>query len=487
MFWHVACYCWGVTRMDMKTKLIFFIGIAFVSVMASVIGTEAWGQAMTLRDCMEYAISNSTKVRIQQAEIGDAQIARRNAILKAFTPSISGSSYAYYNFGRSIDPETNTYVTETSFHNGYSVGAGLTLFNGFEAVNNLKISKTSLAIGQTQEKQVEADICLAVMEAYYNVVYFKRLSDIYEAQVAVAEASLQKLQKQEEIGQKSHADVVQAEADLADRRYDAIEARNQYADQRTNLADLMFWPVDQELVIDTEIPGQAGTREKREPRPSGANDGGIVMPDLIGHLNATDVVDYALSHDPGVKIAGWQAENARRELATARWQLLPSLSLNAGWSTSYFNYPGQDLHLDPYRDQLRNHQGEYIQFSMSIPIYNRLQGHDNIARKRNAVKKMTAQYDQKRREVASEVQRAVQDRDGAQAAYEQALRKASVQEEAYQLNAKKMEQGLISSIEYQTATNNYLRAQADEMNSLFKYLIKQAVVRYYNGVEYINQ
>ena len=448
----------------MKTKHIFFIGIAFVSVMASVIGTEAWGQAMTLRDCMEYAISNSTKVRIQQAEIGDAQIARRNAILKAFTPSISGSSYAYYNFGRSIDPETNTYVTETSFHNGYSVGAGITLFNGFEAVNNLKISKTSLAIGQTQEKQVEADICLAVMEAYYNVVYFKRLSDIYEAQVAVAEASLQKLQKQEEIGQKSHADVVQAEADLADRRYDAIEARNQYADQRTNLADLMFWPVDQELVIDTEIGTFTFVQEDKE-----------------------SVIDYALSHDPGVKIAGWQAENARRELATARWQLLPSLSLNAGWSTSYFNYPGQDLHLDPYRDQLRNHQGEYIQFSMSIPIYNRLQGHDNIARKRNAVKKMTAQYDQKRREVASEVQRAVQDRDGAQAAYEQALRKASVQEEAYQLNAKKMEQGLISSIEYQTATNNYLRAQADEMNSLFRYLIKQAVVRYYNGVEYINQ
>ena len=140
-----------------------------------------------------------------------------------------------------------------------------------------------------------------------------------------------------------------------------------------------------------------------------------------------------------------------------------------------------------YRDQLRNHQGEYLQFSMSIPIYDRLQGHDNIARKRNAVKKMTAQYDQKRRDVAAEVRRAVQDRDGALVAYEQAQKKASVQEEAYLLNAKKLEQGLISSIEYQTATNNYLRSKADEMNSLFKYLIKQAVVRYYNGIEYINQ
>ena len=433
---------------------------------AFAIGAEApETRVMNLHDCMEYAISNSTKVRIQQAEIGDAQIARRNAVLKAFTPSVSGSTYAYYNFGRSIDPETNTYVTETSFHNGYSVGAGIDLFNGFSAVNNLKISKTSLAIGQTQEKQVEADICLAVMEAYYNVVYYKRLYDTYEAQVTTAEATLQKLQKQEEIGQKSHADVVQAEADLADRQYDAINTRNMYNDQLMNLADLMFWPVDQELVVDTES----------------------VIPGLTGNLSTDDIVEYALANDPSVKIAGWNVDNARRELGTAIGQLLPRLSMNAGWSTSYFNYPGQDLHLDPYRDQLRNHQGEYLQFSMSIPIYDRLQGHDNIARKRNAVKKMTAQYDQKRRDVAAEVRRAVQDRDGALVAYEQAQKKASVQEEAYLLNAKKLEQGLISSIEYQTATNNYLRSKADEMNSLFKYLIKQAVVRYYNGVEYINQ
>ncbi len=452
-------------------KKFFFIGIALLTAAASAIGAEAWGQEptgsagkmMTLHDCMAYAISNSTKVRIQQAEIGDAQVARRNAVLKAFTPTISGSTYAYYNFGRSIDPETNIYVTETSFHNGYSLGAGITLFDGFSAVNNLKISKTALAIGRTQEKQVEADICLAVMEAFYNVVYYKRLADIYQEQIEAAESMLGKVMKQEEIGQKSEADVVQAEADLADRKYDAINAQNMYNDQLMHLADLMFWPVDQELVIDDKIFDQPG------------------------YYDTEGIVEYALSNDPGVKIAGWNVDNAKRELRTAIGQLFPSLSLNAGWSTSYFNYPGKDMMLDPYVTQLRNHQGEYIQFSMSIPIYNRLQGHDNVARKRNAVKKMTAQYDQKRRDVESEVRRAIQDRDGAESAYTQAQRKAKVQADAYTLNLKKLEQGLISHLEFQTANNNYLKAQADEMNSLFKYLIKQAVVRYYNGVEYVNQ
>jgi outer membrane protein TolC len=337
------------------------------------------------------------------------------------------------------------------------------LFDGFSAVNNMKISKTALAIGRTQEKQVEADICLAVMEAYYNAVYYKRLSDIYKVQVEAAESMLAKAKKQEEIGQKSEADVVQAEADLADRKYEAINALNMYNDQLMNLADLMFWPVDQKLVIDDKMPGQAG------------------------YYDTEGIVDYALANDPAVKIAGWNLDNAKRELSTAIGQLFPSLSLNAGWSTSYFNYPGKDILLDPYATQLRNHQGEYIQFSLSIPIYNRLEGQGNVARKRNAVKRMTAQYDQKRRDVESEVRRAIQDRDGAESAYMQAQRKAEVQAEAYTLNLKKLEQGLISPLEFQTANNNYLKAQADEMNSLFKYLIKQAVVRYYNGVEYINQ
>ena len=86
-----------------------------------------------------------------------------------------------------------------------------------------------------------------------------------------------------------------------------------------------------------------------------------------------------------------------------------------------------------------------------------------------------------------EVKRAVQDCEGASLAYLQSLRKSTVQEEAFRLNQKKLEQGLISPLEFQTANNNYLKAKSDEMNSLFKYLIKKAVVKYYAGIEYIDQ
>lgn len=447
----------------------FFSCKQFVAVMLATglccfaaMAQEQAPSAMTLHDCMEYAVSNSTKMRIQQAAIGDAQIDRRDAALKLFTPQISAQTYAYYNFGRSIDPQTNTYFNTTSFHNNYGVSAGYDLFDGFKAVNNYKISKTGMLIADSQEKQVEADICLAVMEAYYNVVYFKRLSDVYEEQVAVAEQALTKAKRQEELGQKGHADVIQMEADLADRQYDLTNTWNIYQSQKMTLADLMFWPVDEELNIDTSMP-----MWQIEP------------------VATESVVDFALEHNPGIQIASWQELNAKRELNTAKWSLLPTVGLYAGWSTSYYTYQGSTT--NPFWNQFKNNGGEYVELSLSIPIWNRLSKHSAISRKQHALDKATAELDQKRRDVESEVRRAIQDRDGAAAAYQQAQRKAEVQAEAYTLNLKKLEQGLISPLEFQTANNNYLKAQADEMNSLFKYLIKQAVVRYYNGVEYVNQ
>ena len=425
-------------------------------------GVAEGARLMTLRDCMEYAISNSTKIRIQQAAIGDAQIDRRDAALALFTPQINAQTVAYYNFGRNIDPETNTYIQTTSFHNSYGVSAGYDLFDGFKAVNNYKISKTGLLIAQSQEKQVEADICLAVMEAYYNVVYYKRLTDVHEEQVATAESALKKAKRQEELGQKGHADVIQMEADLADRQYDLTNTYNMYVSQKMTLADLMFWPVDEELIIDTSMPVWQ-----------------------IEPVAAESVVDFALDHNPGVNVASWKELNARRELTTAKWQLMPSIGLYGGWNTNYFTYPNQPT--DPFGTQFRNNMGEYVQLSLSIPIWDRLAKASRISKKRHALEKATAELDQKRRDVESEVRRAIQDRDGAATAYQQAQRKAEVQAEAYTLNLKKLEQGLISPLEFQTANNNYLKAQADEMNSLFKYLIKQAVVRYYNGVEYVNQ
>ncbi len=299
----------------MKFRRTLIISTLFVLTTAHVAAQDT--VTMDLKACMRYAVEHSTKVRIQQSNNRDAQIDRRDAILAAFTPEVSAGTNAYYNFGRSIDPETNTYSLVTSFHNGYSVSAGMVLFNGFQAVNNLKITKTAQMMGLTQEQQIEDQICLATLEAYCNVLYYTELEKALVAQVATAEKS--------------------------------------------------------------------------------------------------------------------------------------------------------------------------VQLSLSIPIFDRLSAYSNIAKKKNAYDRTVADYEQALQTVEAEVRRAVADRDGTADALRQAETRAALQQEAFALNTKRFEQGLISSIEYQTASNTYLNALAEHLNAQLQYFIKCSVVNYYGGTPYIEQ
>lgn len=426
-------------------------------------------ELMTLRECMQYALDNAAKVKLEQMNVDDARIQRRDAIMRVFAPEISVGTYAYSNFGRSVDPETNTYVSTTSFSNGYSLQGGITLFNGFAAVNNMKISKIALKMGLEQEQISKDEICLAVMEAYYNALYFWQLGQILTSQVKTASNVLTLAKKQEELGQKGYADVIEMQAELAEREYQLINAKNSYADALLSLKDLMFYPIENELVIDFSLVDKDVALS--------------FLPD-----DKDQIIERALTYNPSIAVAKGRMDNANLNLRSAKWGFAPSLSLNAGWSTSYYTYPGQkDYSPVPFSKQFRDNGGEYIQLSLSFPIFSRLSTHSNLRRKKNESKRAAIEYEQKVRQVEAEVIRAVQDRDGAAAAFYQADHRVKLQQEAYQLSLKKLEQGFISSIDFQKASDNWLNAKTSRLDALLKLYIKGSVVKYYNGISYINQ
>ena len=334
----------------------------------------------------------------------------------------------------------------------------------------MKIAKTSLLMGISREQQAEDEVCLATMEAWSNVLYYSELSRILEDQVAAAQLSLDKARKEEQLGKKAYADVVQMEAELADKQYQSLQAKGKADDALLTLKSVMMWPLDTPLVLDSQEPSRLADNASKNQE------------------DMAHIVDYALAHNPQAIIAEGNVSNARRQLSTARWQLAPSLSLSGGWSTTYFTYPGRAGYTPvPFREQLKNNRGEYIQLSINIPIYNRLQAQSSVIRRKNAYDRAVAERDQKMTELEAEVKRAVQDRDNTLSSWKLALKRAEVQQEAYKLNVKKYDQGMISSIEYQSAVNNWLQAQADRLQAQLTYMIKEKVLRYYQGQSYLSQ
>ena len=112
--------------------------------------------------------------------------------------------------------------------------------------------------------------------------------------------------------QKSYPDVAQMEAELADREYQYTTSSNNSEDALLTLKSVMMWPVEEELKIDRSILDEKFSSLVEEE----------------DHTN--EIMDYAVNSQPSALIAKGELDKARFALNTAKWQFLPSLSLNGG-------------------------------------------------------------------------------------------------------------------------------------------------------------
>lgn len=411
------------------------------------------GQPMSLSDCMDYAVSHSTEMRLSAADRSDERAERVQAILGAFTPSVSAQSYAYNQYGRNLDPETNTYTDFTTFHNGYSLSAGITLFDGFQAINRLRIAKVQQQMGLTQERQTADKVRLATMEAYYQVVYYDRLVEVLRLQAATADSALFKAQREEALGRKGHADVVQMESEQAQRQFQLTQAEGQLQQALLTLKETMCWPLDSSLSITKTIT-------KNENDNENENGNAFILPSVL--------------------IAEAHLRQAQLQLRQARGAWSPTLSLNAGWSTTYYTYPDMAGYQPlPFREQWKNNGGEYVQLTLSIPIYSKGQHSLALSKSKNEVSRAQARLEQAQRERDNALCRARDEVATAQAAARQAERMAEVKRQAFLLAQRQYALGIITAIEYQTASQSFLTAEADSINALLQLQLKQHQLNYY--------
>lgn len=418
---------------------------------------------MTLNDCMLYAIENAYDVKIKDAE---NDILRANKLQSEmnFLPSIGAGIGATANFGRSIDPETNTYVDYSSFNNGYSLSAGFIIFDGFSTVNGYRIAKNAVRLGVAESQLIKDNLCLQVMQAFYNYIYYTKMTTLAQQQLDEALANLKAVEVFEQQGLRSKADVAEISALAAKKEYYLVFMQNNSDKALITLKRHMNYPSDDTLTIDTNIAIQI---------PDASDD------------DVDDIYSFAQQHQPAMLIAANDIETARIKLLSSKCQLLPSLTAYTGLSTNYITAFTENYIPNPFLQQISNNRGEYIQLQLNIPIFNNLSRQTNIKTKKSQLKIAQLQYEQKSEELKTEIVTAIQDMNCALKTLIQADKQLTAQDYAYQLNKKQFEKGLISSLELQMASNNKLEAEAELLNSFFTYLIKHKVVEYYKGTPYV--
>ena len=437
-------------------KLIFSILVSnFLT-----LGVSA--EKLTLDDCMRYAVENSTTVGQKKLALNDRKADQSEAIGSLF-PSISASVGGVMNFGRGVDPATNSYTNVTTFSNSYGLSGSMKLFDGLQSINTLRAAKVAKKMGVAETELASDEVAMKTMSAYMDVVYYTEAVVIAKEHLEASRKTLELVRRQFDLGMKSSADVAEIESQEANYDYLLITEENNLALAYIKLREIMNYPQGQPLEIDTDISIEA--------LPSATSEQDLVM--------------YALEYNPRIVASRYATEKSRINLARAKGAFSPSLYLYGGYNISYFIDFDNKASYDAFGTQFRNNRGSYVQLSLSIPIYTGLSRQSSKRRAQNAYHSAQLEQQSVQQAVESEVSQTWQEMQGLSKQYVQGQKKVSASQLAYDISAKKFENGLISALDLQTAANTLLQAKSDKLRTRLQYFIKIRMVDYYNGLSLI--
>lgn len=434
------------------------IGLSFV--ICHFLFSEAQTE-WTVRQCMQYAVAHNHEVRRTALEL-DNQRAAKTAAIGRFLPSVDAGVGAQYNFGRAINPETNTYTDVSTFYNGYQLQASLPLFDGFSRMHALRAAKAGVLMGQSALRQQQNLTALQVLQACTDVLYYEGTVSMARERQQESDLLERQTQVMLEVGRKSLADLAQVQAQQAEAGYELTRQQNLLASAMLTLKQLMGLPLTDSLCIAwTDF-------EQAQNVPASNQHFGPAEPEVCLEQNATLLQAF---HNMQI---------SRHEWSQARASLYPSLSLSAGLNTTYYH----TLHAgvaQSFNAQLKNNMGEYVGVTLSIPLFNCLQTVTSIRRAKNNYRMAREAYEQKQTELEKLSREAWQDRLSYLKQAEQMIRKVEADSLAYQLTRRQFEEGLSTAIDLRTTSAQLLNSKATLLQCQLMAIVKEHLIRYYRG------
>ena len=429
-----------------------------IAISAFALGIQLYAaEPWTVDSCMQYAASHSHTVRQQQYALDNSRVAKTQAI-GAFLPSVYGSVSGQMNFGRAIDPETNTYTNVSTLYNGYGLQASLDIFDGLQRYNELRVAKANVAMGRSAVQAEKDDVALKVYKAYMDLVYCQGAVEQTLKKRDESQALLHQTEVMAEVGQKSDADVAQMRATLAADEYELTHMQSQTTKAMLALKQLMNYPADSALTIL-----QPTFEQELQP---------IETP--------LQIAAYAATSNPRILKAQQGVEAARYSLRAARGALLPSLSLSGGVSTSFYRNMDKGGHAS-FSQQFKNNAGEYIGLSLSIPIFNRLATSSTIRRRKIALDQARENLEYEQSELQRIIIEAASDVENSTKEVTKMQEQVEADSLAAYLTTRKYEEGLASSIDVKTAAVTLLQSRVKLLQSQLTMAYNKKLLAYYKG------
>ncbi len=413
-------------------------------------------QVWSLEKCISYAMENNLSIKQTKVGVDLAVIDKADARF-AMYPNLNSQASNTHTYGRAINPLTNSYVPQDVNSVNLNANTNVTLFNGFQRINNFKSSEMNVEAEKKSLEKIKNDIALNVINNYLNVLFNQELLIVAKEQLEVTKLQLDRAQKNAAVGNATEGDVLNIKSQVANDELSVTNAENNLVIARLNLIQLL--DRDPGEVFEVEKPGNI--------------DQYLVVSNVA---SLKEVYENASNNLPDIKLLEYRYKAAQRSLASAKGAYYPRLTLGAGLSSDY-----ADLNPTSFNNQMKNNFGQFYQFSLSIPIFNGFSARNNV--KRANLQLQNAEINKQNAELTlgKTVQQAIADLSAARKKYESTYRSNESLKEAFTYSQRRFDVGLINAIDYNIAKNSLAKSAADLVQAKYELLFRAKLLDFYNG------
>jgi outer membrane protein len=291
-------------------KGLLSIGL-FVLITTASLAQEK--KVYTLKECIEIALKNNLTVKRSELGLKGADI---NLDQSRYTmlPTLNVSGSYGSNFGRSIDPTTNSFIDQKIDNSNLNANASLLLFNAFRVMNTIRQNVNDKAASENDLVKAKNDVVLSVVTLYTSVIFNQELYQNAQFQLKTTEQQLERTRKLEKAGSVPFGNVLDLEAQNATNELNLIQRENTYNLSLLQLKQSMQLPASTPLEI--EIPE-------------------LSIEDLSSIQSTEQIYDIAKQNMPEIKAAIFRNESSTFALKASKGALFPRLSLNGNAFTNY--------------------------------------------------------------------------------------------------------------------------------------------------------
>lgn len=428
------------------------ISIMILMVFISVSGQKKWN----LQECVSYA--SDKNLTVQQSRINENL--SDNDLKYAgnqWLPTVGGY------FDNSLTIGTHHPTIDKGYQqytNSLGLNSSITIYNG--GLLDLNKEKASLNVesSKLQTESVINDISLMVVNYYLNIMLNRELLQIAKGNLSVTEQQLDLIQKQFKEGAIARADLVQAEANVAQEKKNVADAQIEVERALFNLATLLQLPDYRQFDIET-----------------------ILLPDDLemGLYDMNDVLQTAYTQQPAVKKAEIDLEASAKDIEIARTGFKPTVTGTYNLGTNYADYFNKGLVADAWLNQWYDNITNVFGISVNIPIFEKFNNKLNVEKAQITQSLAQNSLEQEKQTIRENVQEAYFNANSSYQAYVAAKESVRSSELSADFAQRSYEAGVLNIYDLNIARNNLVVAKSQMVQAKYNFIFRLKVLDFYAG------